>query len=108
MAADSKSNPHKPFADQNKWAPSNGWPLWTTLTGSWHEGGGNNWITTKQALTNTISVLNYGKGIPVVMHGGHICSIPTLIFGHWLTGLNFDDDEEETTRGLNRYGLMQQ
>ncbi|KAL3807608.1 hypothetical protein ACHAXA_002546 [Cyclostephanos tholiformis] len=56
------------------------------------------------ASTNTISVLNNGKGIPVVMHGEHNCYVPTLIFGHLLTGSNFDDDERKTTGGRNGYG----
>ena len=54
--------------------------------------------------TNTISVLNNGKGIPVVMHKEHNCYVPTLIFGHLLTGSNFDDDEKKTTGGRNGYG----
>ncbi len=56
------------------------------------------------AETNTISVLNNGKGIPVVMHKEHNCYVPTLIFGHLLTGSNFDDDEKKTTGGRNGYG----
>ena len=54
--------------------------------------------------TNTISVKNNGKGIPVVQHKEHNCYVPTLIFGHLLTGSNFDDDEEKTTGGRNGYG----
>ena len=46
------------------------------------------------ASSNTISVLNNGKGIPVVHHGEHDCYVPTLIFGHLLTGSNFDDEEK--------------
>jgi DNA topoisomerase-2 len=56
------------------------------------------------ASTNTISVLNNGRGIPVVMHKEHGCYVPTLIFGHLLTGSNFDDDEKKTTGGRNGYG----
>lgn len=52
----------------------------------------------------TISVLNNGKGIPVVMHKEHGCFVPTLIFGHLLTGSNFDDNEKKTTGGRNGYG----
>ena len=40
------------------------------------------------AETNTISVKNNGKGIPVVEHKEHNCYVPTLIFGHLLTGSN--------------------
>lgn len=53
---------------------------------------------------NLISVKNNGKGIPVVMHKEHDCYVPTLIFGHLLTGSNFDDNEEKTTGGRNGYG----
>ena len=59
---------------------------------------------TVDADTNTISVLNNGKGIPVVMHKEHDCYVPTLIFGHLLTGSNFDDAEKKTTGGRNGYG----
>jgi DNA topoisomerase II len=53
---------------------------------------------------NIISVMNNGKGIPVVEHKEHNCYVPTLIFGHLLTGSNFDDDEKKTTGGRNGYG----
>ena len=59
---------------------------------------------TVDADTNTISVLNNGKGIPVVRHKEHDCYVPTLIFGHLLTGSNFDDAEKKTTGGRNGYG----
>lgn len=54
--------------------------------------------------TNTVSVLNNGSGIPIVMHKEHNCYVPTLIFGHLLTGSNFDDNEKKTTGGRNGYG----
>ena len=47
--------------------------------------------------SNTISVANDGKGIPVQIHSEHNCYVPELIFGHLLTGSNFDDDEKKTT-----------
>lgn len=50
---------------------------------------------------NTISVWNNGNGIPVVMHKEHKMYVPELIFGHLLTGSNFDDDEKKTTGGRN-------
>ncbi|GAX10586.1 DNA topoisomerase II [Fistulifera solaris] len=56
------------------------------------------------AATNQVSVLNNGAGIPIVMHKEHNCYVPTLIFGHLLTGSNFDDDEKKTTGGRNGYG----
>jgi len=60
-------------------------------------------VTIDQA-TNTIRVLNNGNGIPIVMHQEHGCYVPELIFGHLLTGSNFDDDEKKTTGGRNGYG----
>jgi DNA topoisomerase-2 len=59
---------------------------------------------TVDAATNTISVTNNGAGIPVVMHQEHKVYVPTLIFGHLLTGSNFDDGEKKTTGGRNGYG----
>jgi len=53
---------------------------------------------------NSVSVWNNGKGIPVVMHSEHQVYVPELIFGHLLTGSNFDDDEKKTTGGRNGYG----
>jgi len=38
------------------------------------------------------------------MHKEHNIYIPELIFGHLLTGSNFDDDEKKTTGGRNGYG----
>lgn len=48
-----------------------------------------------------ITIKNNGKGIPVQMHSEHGVYVPTLIFGHLLTGSNFDDDEKKTTGGRN-------
>jgi len=56
------------------------------------------------AESNTISVKNNGKGIPIVMHKDHKVYVPTMIFGQLLTGSNFDDDEKKTTGGRNGYG----
>lgn len=51
-----------------------------------------------------ISVKNDGQGIPVEMHKEHHCFVPDLIFGHLLTGSNFDDDQRKVTGGRNGYG----
>ena len=59
---------------------------------------------TIDASTNTISVKNNGNGIPVVIHKEENIYVPTLIFGHLLTGSNFDDGEKKTTGGRNGYG----
>ena len=53
---------------------------------------------------NYIRVWNNGNGIPIVMHKEHGIYVPELIFGHLLTGSNFDDKEEKTTGGRNGYG----
>ncbi|KAM7191036.1 DNA topoisomerase 2 [Naviculisporaceae sp. PSN 640] len=54
--------------------------------------------------TGEISVENNGKGIPVEMHAKEKCYIPELIFGHLLTGSNYNDDEKKTVGGRNGYG----
>jgi len=59
---------------------------------------------TFNAEDNTIIVKNNGKGIPVEFHKDEKCYVPTLVFGHLLTGSNFDDDEKKTTGGRNGYG----
>lgn len=51
-----------------------------------------------------ISVKNNGKGIPVEIHKEEKVYVPDLIFGHLLTGSNFNDDEKKVTGGRNGYG----
>ena len=51
-----------------------------------------------------ITVWNNGKGIPVVIHKQYNIYVPSLIFGHLLTGGNFNDDEKKVTGGRNGYG----
>lgn len=51
-----------------------------------------------------ISVWNNGKGIPIALHKEHKVYVPELIFGHLLTGSNFDDKKKKTTGGRNGYG----
>ncbi|KAI9586703.1 DNA topoisomerase 2 [Glossina fuscipes] len=53
---------------------------------------------------NTISVYNNGQGIPVTIHKEEKIYVPTMIFGHLLTGANFNDDEKKVTGGRNGYG----
>ncbi|GAA5856986.1 hypothetical protein JCM8547_008496 [Rhodosporidiobolus lusitaniae] len=59
---------------------------------------------TIDAETNTISVKNDGKGIPVEIHATEGIYIPELIFGQLLTSSNYDDDEDKVTGGRNGYG----
>ncbi|KAM4549593.1 DNA topoisomerase 2-beta [Fundulus diaphanus] len=54
--------------------------------------------------SNTISVWNNGKGIPVVEHKDEKMYVPALIFGHLLTSSNYDDEEKKVTGGRNGYG----
>ncbi|RKF57463.1 DNA topoisomerase 2 [Golovinomyces cichoracearum] len=51
-----------------------------------------------------ICVENDGRGIPVEIHKKEKVYIPEMIFGHLLTGSNYDDDEQKTTGGRNGYG----
>jgi DNA topoisomerase-2 len=59
---------------------------------------------TIDADTNTISVWNNGKGVPIEMHKEHDLYVPSLIFGHLLTGSNFDDNKKRIVGGRNGYG----
>ena len=56
---------------------------------------------TVDAARNRITVKNNGEGIPVEFHQKEQMYVPTLIFGHLLTGSNFDDSEKKTTGGRN-------
>ena len=51
-----------------------------------------------------ITVWNDGSGIPVVEHKEHKLYVPELIFGHLLTGSNYDDTQSRTGAGRNGYG----
>ena len=53
---------------------------------------------------NVISVMNNGRGIPIVEHKDEKMYVPTMIFGHLLTSSNFNDEEQKTTGGRNGYG----
>lgn len=53
---------------------------------------------------NEISILNNGKGIPIQIHAVEKVYVPELIFGHLLTGSNYDDKEKKITGGRNGYG----
>lgn len=52
----------------------------------------------------SVSVMNSGKGIPVVIHKEHKCYVPEMIFGQLLTGDNYDDNERKVTGGRNGFG----
>ena len=50
------------------------------------------------------SVKNNGAPIPIVLHEEHGVTIPELVFGHFLTGDNYDDEETRERGGRNGYG----
>jgi len=51
-----------------------------------------------------IAVRNNGRGIPIEMHDKEKIYIPEMIFGHLLTGSNYDDNEQKVVGGRNGYG----
>ena len=51
-----------------------------------------------------IIIENDGPGIPVEKHKEHKIYVPEMIFGHLLTGENYDDTEERVVGGRNGYG----
>lgn len=55
-------------------------------------------------VTNSVSVFNNGKGIPIILHAKEKVYIPELIFGHLLTSSNYNDEEKKVTGGRNGYG----
>lgn len=55
--------------------------------------------------TGEISVYNTGMGIPVVLHKEHNLYVPELIFGHLLSGSNYDDSQQRTGAGMNGLGV---
>ena len=56
------------------------------------------------AQRNCFMVSNNGHPIDVAIHRHEKMYVPTLIFGHLLSGGNFDDSEERQTGGQNGIG----
>ena len=52
-----------------------------------------------------ISIENDGPGVPIVMHEKEKVYIPEMIFGHLLSGENFDDNEQRFIGGRNGLGI---
>ncbi|KAK6336595.1 DNA topoisomerase 2 [Orbilia javanica] len=52
----------------------------------------------------TISVYNNGSGIPIQIHNKTKIYIPEMIFGHLLTGSNYNDNEKKVVGGRNGFG----
>jgi DNA topoisomerase-2 len=51
-----------------------------------------------------VAVMNDGRSIPLTLHKTENIYIPELIFGHLLTGSNFNDKESRLTGGSHGYG----
>jgi DNA topoisomerase-2 len=51
-----------------------------------------------------VEVRNDGRGIPVVLHREYNLYVPELVFGHLLTGSNYNDSEKKVVGGRNGYG----
>ena len=51
-----------------------------------------------------ISIFNDGQSIPIEIHRREHIYVPELLFGHLLTGSNFNDDEKRLTGGRHGYG----
>ena len=64
----------------------------------------NNSIEDVEGNQPYISISNNGKSIPIQIHKLEKMYIPTLLFGHLLTGSNFNDNEKRLTGGRHGYG----
>jgi len=51
-----------------------------------------------------VRVWNNGASIPIKVHDKEKMYVATMIFGHLLTGSNFDDAQQKTTGGRNGFG----
>jgi len=51
-----------------------------------------------------ISIYNDGRGIPVQIHRKEKMYVPEMVFGHLMTGSNFDDTAKRITGGRHGYG----
>lgn len=54
--------------------------------------------------TQTISIMNDGKGIPVVMHKTEQCYVVEMVMGNLMSGSNFNDTELKVVGGRNGFG----
>lgn len=55
--------------------------------------------------TGVTSIWNDGNHIPITIHEKEQIYIPELIFGHLLSGSNYNDEEERLTSGRNGLGV---
>lgn len=51
-----------------------------------------------------VQVVNDGPGIPIHLHSDEQIYLPEMLFGHLLTGSNFDDSEKRLVGGRHGYG----
>ena len=58
----------------------------------------------KDGRPPTITVFNDGKGIPIQMHKDEGMYVPELVFGHLMSGSNFDDSTRRLTGGVHGLG----
>jgi DNA topoisomerase-2 len=61
---------------------------------------GSTYPSSYYSETNTISVENNGRGIPIAVHAKEKVYVPELIFGHLLTSSNYDDNEKKVGKPL--------
>jgi len=54
---------------------------------------------------DVIDIENDGPGVPVVIHDKEKIYIPEMVFGHLLSGENFDDSKERFLGGRNGLGV---
>jgi len=54
--------------------------------------------------TGQTTIWNDGLSIPVEIHPKEKIYVPDLVFGHLLTGSNYDDDEQRFSSGRNGVG----
>ncbi|EGC38781.1 hypothetical protein DICPUDRAFT_28071 [Dictyostelium purpureum] len=52
----------------------------------------------------TISIMNDGKGIPIVMHSTENCYVVEMVMGNLMSGSNFNDNELKVVGGRNGFG----
>lgn len=52
----------------------------------------------------TVIIYNNGKGIPVVIHPEHNCYVPEMLFSHFASSGNYNEDEERLVSGTHGIG----
>ena len=57
------------------------------------------------AQKDRVIIENTGTGIPIQMHKEHKIYVPELIFGHMLSGENFDDNDQRMVGGTHGLGI---